>query len=185
MEPNTDNTSKKDKENIWKNIFIITLIVIGLALAFSNRYVPCKIVLSLMPEIELCKPDTYVVVSVRADMAWQNTGIFIQSGQTLNVVASGSVNTWDNKPESYSPGPDGHTQDTTCPSEGNIPDCLINGEWYGTLIGRVGENGTPFRIGAKNTLPMTESGYLYLAINDDEPYFSDNTGSYSVSISVK
>jgi hypothetical protein len=48
-----------------------------------------------------------------------------------------------------------------------------------------GENATPFRIGAKKTLPISNNGYLYLAINDDELYFEDNLGTYSVSTSVK
>ncbi len=178
--------TKNGNEFITKTILAIFLFIIATASAYLFGLTPCKVAISLNPAIEFCQPETPpVIVSVRSDISWQDSGLFVQAGQTLHIIASGSINTWGGNPIGYSPNPNGQTQHSACPSEGNVEDCLINAELYGTLIGKIGENGTPFRIGAENKFPVTTSGNLFLAINDDEPYMEDNSGIYSVSITVK
>lgn len=49
---------------------------------------------------------------------------------------------------------------------------------YGMLIGKIGEDGEPFRIGKWNKISM--NAVVYLAINDDD--HSDNSGYYTVTI---
>ncbi|MFN6962232.1 MAG: hypothetical protein ACK4S4_00535 [Pyrinomonadaceae bacterium] len=49
---------------------------------------------------------------------------------------------------------------------------------YGTLIGRIGENGKPFRIGRSAQVAQKQT--LYLAINDAD--HSDNSGEYLVTV---
>lgn len=49
---------------------------------------------------------------------------------------------------------------------------------YGMLIGKIGENGQPFRIGVWNKISVKDT--VYLAINDDD--HSDNSGFYTVTI---
>lgn len=49
---------------------------------------------------------------------------------------------------------------------------------YGMLIGKIGENGQPFRIGVWNKISVKDT--VYLAINDDD--HSDNSGSYRITI---
>lgn len=146
-------------------------------------YASCSI--TIVSQKQTSCPNTGKKITVFANKIWQDTGINVQQGQTLNVTASGSINTWGGNPIGDTPNPNGQTQNESCPSTGNLPDCLINGELYGTLIGKIGKNGTPFRIGAENKIPVSTSGNLYLAVNDDEPYFDDNSGTYSVLITVK
>ena len=52
----------------------------------------------------------------------------------------------------------------------------------GALIGRIGENGTPFLIGATYEGAVQESGMLYLSMNDGAGQFADNSGRLAVSI---
>jgi hypothetical protein len=49
---------------------------------------------------------------------------------------------------------------------------------YGMLVGKVGENGAPFRIGKHAQIAMQET--VFLAINDDD--YSDNSGSYVITV---
>ena len=50
------------------------------------------------------------------------------------------------------------------------------------LFGRIG-GGPWFGVGAKTTVTAGDSGYIYLAYNDSA--YSDNTGSYSATITDK
>jgi len=191
---NTNNETGKSTGNIykgldeyWKKVIVsILLIFIAIGITYWMGFTPCKIAISLNPQVEFCQSETPpIIISVRSDVAWQDTKIYVQPGQILFIMASGSINTWDGHPIAYSPDPNGQAQNEPCPSTSNLPDCLINGELYGMLIGRIGENGIPFRIGSENRFSITTSGNLYLAINDDEPYIGDNSGEYNVSISIK
>ena len=49
---------------------------------------------------------------------------------------------------------------------------------YGMLVGKIGENGTPFRIGKRAQVAMKEN--VYIAINDAD--HSDNSGSYTIKL---
>ena len=49
---------------------------------------------------------------------------------------------------------------------------------YGMLIGRVGENSKPFRIG--RIAQIAQHDVLYLNINDSD--YSDNSGEYTVTV---
>jgi hypothetical protein len=65
-------------------------------------------------------------------------------------------------------GPDGHDAKAGKPGKGG-------------LIGRVGYNGKPFRIGSANMpILMPKSGELFLGINDF--IFGDNAGAFTVTI---
>jgi hypothetical protein len=50
------------------------------------------------------------------------------------------------------------------------------------LVGRVGEDGTPFIVGSGGIFTTAADGALYLGPNDNT--FEDNIGSYYALISV-
>jgi hypothetical protein len=52
----------------------------------------------------------------------------------------------------------------------------------GALIGRVGEAGAPFYVGARAGGYVERAGYLFLRINDD--LLGDNVGTMAVDIDV-
>ncbi len=54
---------------------------------------------------------------------------------------------------------------------------------YGTLIGKF-PGGLPFKIGSFLQMEIEADAVLLLATNDNEPYYFDNTGSYSARIPV-
>jgi hypothetical protein len=49
---------------------------------------------------------------------------------------------------------------------------------YGMLVGRIGENGKPFRIG--RIAQVAQHDVLYLNINDSD--YSDNSGAYTITV---
>lgn len=49
---------------------------------------------------------------------------------------------------------------------------------YGILVGRIGENGKPFRVGAR--AQVAQRDVIYLNINDSD--YSDNSGAYTVTL---
>lgn len=49
---------------------------------------------------------------------------------------------------------------------------------YGMLVGRIGENGKPFRIGTR--AQVAQRDVLYLNINDSD--YADNSGAYTVTL---
>ncbi len=53
---------------------------------------------------------------------------------------------------------------------------------FGALVGKIGDNGTPFLIGSQFSFTPEASGDLYLAVNDYLVYYSDNYGNYMVFI---
>lgn len=49
---------------------------------------------------------------------------------------------------------------------------------YGTLVGRIGENGKPFKLGVK--AQVAQRDVLYLNVNDAD--YTDNSGAYTVTL---
>ena len=119
-------------------------------------------------------------VDVPANVEWFDTEIEVKQGQRVVVSASGIVNTWDGRDIAFS-DPDGQTENICVPTDKN-EDCLINGERYGLLVGRIG-NGEPLVVGGANDFIAPESGTIYLAVNDNSTFFFDNLDSFVVVIS--
>jgi hypothetical protein len=107
---------------------------------------------------------------VRADQQWTDTGLRVQAGDVIRIVADGSVNWGPGRTH----GPQG---------EGNSPynaSRPIPNRAGGALIARIG-NGAPFYVGAGNaSFRAATSGRIFLGVNDD--YLGDNSGSFRVRI---
>jgi hypothetical protein len=50
------------------------------------------------------------------------------------------------------------------------------------LVARIGESGTPFLVQGGQAIPVTTTGTLYLAPNDNWYTLWNNTGSLSVTL---
>ncbi|MGH9279279.1 MAG: toll/interleukin-1 receptor domain-containing protein [Acidimicrobiales bacterium] len=119
-------------------------------------------------------PDVITeTVTVRSDVPWNDTGIDIEDGQTLEIVASGRVATAKGSPSRDSE-PDGK------PGE-EFGNNVIPGVKHGALIGMIG-NGEPFEVGAYRAGVIEGSGRLYLGVNDKG--IENNDGSYTATITV-
>ncbi len=111
-------------------------------------------------------------ITVPANVAWTQTGIPILRTRRLSFNSSGDI--------MLSP--------TASSGVNGSPAVTVAGARYpvrnayaGVLIGKVGNNGTPFVIG-DNTSPIEVrgTGTLMLGVNDD--VLADNSGSYHVAI---
>lgn len=121
------------------------------------------------------------IFHVQADQGWQSTGIQITAGQNLVIFAIGNVSI-DIQDELTYYGPCGITN--TAPGS-NLP---LNTTHLSTLIGKIGSNGQPFGIGEFTVFAPggqgtpSQSGELYLRVNDSDGNLGDNAGSFSVFI---
>jgi hypothetical protein len=120
-------------------------------------------------------PEGVFAFEVPADVVWFNTRLALKAGQYVEIRASGKSNI-SGVPGHDDWGPDG--DGGYCPA-----DCLLPGAGYGTLIGKY-PGGLPFRIGSRFESEIESDAVLLLAINDNEPYYWDNTGSYAVRIII-
>ena len=131
----------------------------------------------------LTSTSTPSPILVPANVYWHNIGIAVKQGQQIEFTASG---TWFSGIEPWT-GPDGDI-DKRC---GAYPVPCGN---LGALVGKVGDNGTPFKIGSFSIQVAPMDGILFLAMNDSTGSCSsdvqgscywDNIGSLQVTITVR
>jgi hypothetical protein len=104
-----------------------------------------------------------------------STGLVLAAGEAVTVTATGAVCPYGG---SFCPGPDGYPGvDTTSTAFGGFP--LPGAPAWG-LVARVG-TGTWVQVGSGPT-EVSGVGALELAFNDD--YLSDNSGSFTVTVST-
>jgi hypothetical protein len=101
---------------------------------------------------------------------WLDTEVDVYEGAALEIVAAGIVDLYPSG-GNYKVGPD------AMPRQGQAPD----GTPSGMLLGRIGERGKTFQIGAKFNGVISDAGRLYLRI-ECSPWNNASTGSYNVKI---
>lgn len=128
-------------------------------------------------------------IDVVARDNWQNTGVMVDAGQPTTVTyVSGQ---WTANPATGMVDAAGNPQYVA------KPGYTLPGSQEGALIGWIGKPGavegevvsaySPFLIGNGATVPMGQSGFLFLCINDDlnQEYgmgLEDNEGVITVQI---
>jgi hypothetical protein len=126
-------------------------------------------------------PQTSSAV-LAANAAWAPTGIEVKAGDQIQISAEGRWAATNPRQLSANVtsfvGPDGYPQ--TAGTKGLV----LESANYGALIGRVGETGTPFLIGASFTGAAESDGPLFVAMNDLPGQYQDNVGRLSISVSV-
>ena len=125
-------------------------------------------------------PVTFVQANASAINPWTDSGVFIPDGGSVVVTATGQwsiggvYGTFDANGSTRSP---------------NTESCMLAPDpvALGTLIGSLDDGVTWFAIGTGPTT-VSGSGELLLSVNDcpgpDGSFFSDNTGSLSVSLTT-
>ncbi|MFA5140012.1 MAG: hypothetical protein WC728_12335 [Elusimicrobiota bacterium] len=107
----------------------------------------------------------------------QDTGFSVSYGQRLTIQAAGSWTTDSYDPQVGSVGPQGY------PGTDYYSTVLYEAN-RGELIGRVGEYGSWFRVGASTMVTASSSGDLFLAMNDYEWDYYNNSGLAYVGFGV-
>ena len=118
--------------------------------------------------------ETTIMLNPRVQ--WMKSSVWIAQGQRVTIEASGAISTLPGSSGSMY-GPDG----------GSYPcnaDCTLPSGKFGQLLGRVGESTKIIVIGSQHSFVSDSTGLLFLAVNDCCNW-SDNAGSYSVSIAVE
>ncbi len=119
--------------------------------------------------IDTIKP---IIFTTQANKAWQNTRIFLENGDKVNITASGS---WSPAPLLILwSGPEGNT--LWSPEVAGIPGSA--------LMAKLGHDGRPFGIGINKTFRAQDYGMLYFAMNDPFNYLFDNTGTVEAEIFI-
>jgi predicted transcriptional regulator len=112
-----------------------------------------------------------------AQRSFKSTGIRVQAGDRITFRADGSIvmSPWGSHASS---GPDG------APNYGwYIPNQIAGG----TLVGRIGEKGTIFKVGRQSTMVAKSSGVLQLAIGMQGDYANEGynfPGEYRVKLKI-
>lgn len=173
-------------------IFLSFYLPVATTNAFAQtRSAQCK--LCLLSTRKGPSSNQSVTVNVSSNVVWQDTGISLNSGDALNVSASGS---WSADPGDGYTGPDGYSQ-TSSDNFLNLTDIGVcaycattQTPHWGALIGYIGNNPPAagsytstsilpeaqkvFVVGSNFQSNSQPSGELWLTFNDDA--YSANTG---------
>ena len=122
-----------------------------------------------------------IPVRVPADVEWVDSGIDVAVGETYALKAKGQAITGplSEYPNAKS-GPGG--QETLCGIEGGYVEgetCVLYGEPFGALIGKIGGGGV-FLIGDASSFTAGATGRLFLAVNDFKGTYYDNQAGFTV-----
>ncbi len=122
---------------------------------------------------------------VPANAPWVDTGMDVQSGESLSFVAHGQIRhripQTESETEQSDTGPAGTFlyEDTLGHQEFPLPAAGRGPAPCYCLIGRIG-NGRPFFVGEGMSIVAEATGRLYLGVNDYD--FSDNSGEFYVEV---
>jgi hypothetical protein len=116
-------------------------------------------------------------VSVSSQQAWTDTGLVVQKGDDVSVTAAGTV--YPAVPNrSLLNGPSGLANRPDLVSRSVLPTAN-----HASLIGRVGDNGTPFNVGASTRFTASVPGRLFLGINDIG--LENNDGAFQARVTIE
>jgi len=115
-------------------------------------------------------------LDVPGNQPWTDTGVDLEPGQRLTLMASGKLSYMDGN----SPGPEGLGRSWM----DLLRSLPVNSAGRGALVGRIGkaDAAQPFLVGAKLETAVRAAGRLYLGING--PAGDSAEGSFHVTIAV-
>lgn len=130
------------------------------------------------------------VVEVSAAERWTGTGVLLSEGDSYTIVATEFMKTIDYMPWT---GAAGHSAadcgaagrgdwDCQCRTLPEWGTCTMDEVASMALMGRVGEEGAAFIVGAGGSYTATADGELFLGANDNT--FTDNVGAYYVVVTA-
>jgi Ca2+-binding EF-hand superfamily protein len=114
-------------------------------------------------------------VVVPSTQRWFDTGIDVRAGAVIDYRANGTIR--------MSQGNENDNANPAGALSGRRADnAPFRDKPAGALIGRIG-NGAPIFLGEEGRLNASNTGRLYLSVNDD--YLQDNSGDYRVTLTVR
>lgn len=123
-------------------------------------------------------------ISSNQNGGWLKTGVMLHPGKTLLIKSSGQVILASLSNGKYNP--DGVIKNSG--SADDIPEDEYDGGGnypkYGQVVYRIGETGQALKAGSVYKGVVKSSGMLYVSIYETV-YNANNTGTYTVRISIK
>ncbi len=115
-----------------------------------------------------------VQLTVNASEPWQDTGLYIEAGQAITILASGSRG----DPAAL------RMREAARPrcSMASETEIAMPGAPVMMLIGRIGPQGAPFRVGLRVEHVAPRGGNLFLMANDRFDMLHDNQGTLRVTV---
>jgi hypothetical protein len=114
--------------------------------------------------------------NIGAREVWQDSGLFIEAGQRLTIQASG---TWRDRA-----GPVDVNGRPSQPLNGRRDEIALPGAPAMMLVGKIGDDGVPFRIGNQTDITAPRAGQLLMMANDRYAALDDNRGTAEVRILI-
>jgi len=119
-------------------------------------------------------------VRVQSNRAEIPTGMDVKSGDILQFEARSAIELYDTNAGTGAVGPEGAA--SLASSHPNAAGFPLANSRCGCLIGKIGEGGTWFSIGQAREMVVSDSGEIYLGINDRSAGLNDNDGAFKVRI---
>jgi hypothetical protein len=123
-----------------------------------------------------------VGVNVEVTQTWTDTGLTVHKGDVVTIKAAGPVQVRAGHVKRSTPA--GIPWSKTCfaiARQASTAPFPAPGLPCWSLIGRIGEAGKPFEVGTHKAIVVSETGRLFLGINDN--LTSDNKGFWVASVS--
>src|SRR5262249_54840913 len=133
-------------------------------------------------------------ITVPSTAPWTDTGIMVPANSLLGITATGVV-----RYGTMSPDQVGDANGTNFDGQQFFSTAVLPNATIISLIGKIGGttnvgDGTPVPegkpgngagyVGAAYSEVISSSGELFLGYNDQVPLFGDNSGSFSVTVSI-
>jgi hypothetical protein len=115
---------------------------------------------------------------------WLDTGVQVETGATLIVVASGTIDIYPQAPGQYLSTPKGYGNNVLAAGAKVVPTQANLRTYSGSLFGRVGDASEAFYIGDRYEGAPGREGKLYLHIVPS-PWNNASTGTYQVKIAAR
>jgi hypothetical protein len=116
--------------------------------------------------------------------SWLDTGVTVETGTTLLLAASGTIDIYPQTPGQYLSTPKGYGNNLLVPGTKVAPTQANLRNYSGALFGRVGDASEAFYIGERYEGAQGREGKLYLHIVPS-PWNNASTGAYQVKIATR
>lgn len=133
-----------------------------------------SIAVLLVLVVAACAKPVVRDVVIAGSQSWTDTGLDLVLGKKVSVKATGEV--FANA--SVSGGPDGVPGYPEWAQYNVVPEAQ-----HVALVGKIGEEGTPFLVGADTSFVVRVDGRLFLGPNDKD--IRNNRGEFVASITVR
>lgn len=119
--------------------------------------------------------------NVNPRLCWQDTGMSVARGQTVEIAAAGTV-TWDPhiNPAFGTVGPNGSGYPASRIAAIRQESFLVKNANTGSLIMRVGS--LIYAVGKNSRVRMEQGGSVQFMINDEPEWLFDNSGRFFVRV---